>query len=175
LKLHSRIDTDADDALLGALLRSARQRCEGMLARKLITQTVRWLPRCLGDGYKLPYPNVQSATVKYYDGAGDLQTVDSDTYRLVNLNDPANDCVLETISGTFPPSLDDRAQPWMVDIVCGYGDSGEFVPEEINLAIKMMVAQWYENREPLVTGTIVAKLPFGLMALMAAHVWSPVV
>lgn len=34
-----------------------------------------------------------------------------------------------------------------IDVTCGYGADGSFVPERLKLAIKMLAAHWYENRE----------------------------
>ena len=173
-KAHSRIDTDADDGLLSGLLRAARDRCEGILARKLITQTVRWHPSEMTGNVKLPYPNVQSVTVQYYDADGDLQTVSgSAVYRVLNANDPANDCTLELLTGQVWPTADLRLQPWVIEMVVGYGATAENVPDEIKLGIRLLVAQWYENRE-VTTGGIVADLPFTVSALWATHQWSPV-
>jgi uncharacterized phiE125 gp8 family phage protein len=174
-KLHSRIDYDGDDALLTALLRAARERAEGHLARKLITQTVRWLPASLSGVIKLPYPNVQSVTVRYYDDAGTIQTATENTvYRVLNLRDPANDCLLEPIENQIWPTPDDRLQPWLIDFVCGYGDNAENVPDEIKLGMMLLVGQWYANRDVAVTGTIVSDLPFTVNALWASHKWRPV-
>lgn len=174
-KAHSRIDTDADDALLLGLLRAARDRCEGILARKLITQTVRWTPDALGPGLLvLPYPNVQSVSVKYYaDTSTTLTTVDASTvYRILNANDPANPCALELLSGQTWPSTDTRALPWVIDIVCGYGDTADAVPDGIRLGMRFLVGQWYENRE-VTTGGMIADLPFTVNALWSEHRWRP--
>ncbi len=172
-KLHSRIDTDKDDALLAGLLLAARERCEGMLGRKLITQTVRWHPDAVADTQPLPLPNVQSVVVKYYDVDGNLTTVDASTvYRVLNANDPANPCVLELLAGQSWPTTDvNRSQPWVIDMVCGYGDGAEFVPAQIKVGISLLTAQWYENREIGVVGATFSALPFTVDALWAAHQW----
>lgn len=173
VKAHSRIDHDADDVLLAGLIRAARQRCEGILARKLITQTVRWLPEHLGGIVTLPYPNVQSASFSYYDTGGTLTAQSSAEYRELNFRDSANAARIEMLADYSWPCTDTRAQPWIVDMVCGYGDSAENVPEEILLGMKILIAQWYENREAGVTGTIYTDLPFTINALWATHKWRP--
>jgi uncharacterized phiE125 gp8 family phage protein len=173
-KAHSRVDYDGDDALISALLLASRQRCEGMLGRKLITQTVRWQPRAVRGVLALPYPNVQSVSLSYYDTAGALTTISPATYRVLNYADSGNDCFVELLDYQSWPTVDDRLQPWRIDFVCGYGDTGDSVPEEIRLGIKILAAQWYENREAGVTGTIYTDLPFTVHALWSAHQWRPV-
>lgn len=174
-KAHSRIDYDVEDSLIAAWIIAARQRAEGILARKLITQTVRWLPRNLPAVVKLPYPNVRSVTVQYYDSAETLQTVSASTvYRVLNANDPANDCILELLNGQTWPTTDTRAQPWLIEFVCGYGDTADSIPAEITQGIKMIVAELNERREMTISGTIIAEVPFSVAALWACHKWRPV-
>lgn len=43
------------------------------------------------------------------------------------------------------------------------------LPKPIYQAILLMVGQLYENREPIVTGTITAKIPFSLEYLLAPY------
>lgn len=56
------------------------------------------------------------------------------------------------------------------------GETGSFfhsgsaiVPFEIQHAIKLLVGNFYENREPVIIGTIVAQLPYGLDYLLAPY------
>jgi len=43
------------------------------------------------------------------------------------------------------------------------------LPEGLRQAILMLVSHWYEQREPIVTGTIVAKIPMAVESLLAAE------
>ena len=49
----------------------------------------------------------------------------------------------------------------------GFGDTAESVPETVRHAIKMLVANYYENRENELIGTISKTLPFGVEQLIA--------
>jgi uncharacterized phiE125 gp8 family phage protein len=53
-------------------------------------------------------------------------------------------------------------------VVAGYGGS-HTVPEPIKQAILLLVGAWFENREAVLTGTIVATLPFAVDALLAPY------
>ena len=43
------------------------------------------------------------------------------------------------------------------------------VPEDIKLAVKMMVNTMYERREDVIIGTIVAEMPLGVKALLMPY------
>ena len=42
---------------------------------------------------------------------------------------------------------------------CGYGALATAVPAAVKVAIKHTVAHWYNHRESVITGTIVADMP----------------
>lgn len=42
-------------------------------------------------------------------------------------------------------------------------------PEDIKQAVRMLVGSWWRIREGLVTGTIVAEVPYGIELLLRAH------
>lgn len=53
--------------------------------------------------------------------------------------------------------------------LAGYGDSSdgaEPLPDAIRQALLMLVAHWYQNREPVVVGMTVAELPFAIELLL---------
>lgn len=43
------------------------------------------------------------------------------------------------------------------------------VPEDLEQAVLMLAAHWYENREQTITGTIIAEVPFGVMQILGEH------
>ena len=53
--------------------------------------------------------------------------------------------------------------------IYGFGDAGTDVPQNLRLAIKLLAAEWYENREPVVIGNVVNKLPYAIDALIANY------
>jgi uncharacterized phiE125 gp8 family phage protein len=167
---HLRLEADTDeDALIASLVTSAREIIETQTGRALITQT--WeltLDRfpCGTVGYgaswvkqtqiQLPKPPIQSVTsVKYIDTDGVLQTLASTEY------------VVDTTSmrgrivpafGKVWPSTRATINAVTIRFVAGYGDAAK-VPESLKNAMKLMLGGAYENRESLITGTIVADNP----------------
>jgi uncharacterized phiE125 gp8 family phage protein len=55
-----------------------------------------------------------------------------------------------------------------LDILAGYGDDGTSVPEQLKLAVKMLVAFWFENRGDEPTG-VSLKWPDEISRLLAPY------
>lgn len=53
-----------------------------------------------------------------------------------------------------------------VRCVVGYGSTASTVPAAIRAAMKILIGHWFEHREPVVTGTIVAQMPMSVDALL---------
>lgn len=165
-KAHCRVVTTDDDSYIEALIAAARQYVEDNTRRKLITQTLDWrrdygFPR----GYiELPYPPLQSVTsVTYVDGDGTTQTLSTSKYSVdTNSHTPR---IYPVYSESWPTC---RTEPNAVTVryVAGYGDAASDVPQGLRHAIKLLVAHWYEAREPIVTGTIVAQIPMSVQSLI---------
>lgn len=184
MKLYLKVESAIidDDALITALITSARRQAEEHTGRALVTQT--WSMLLDGPGglsaeeedaweeltrstfiperYRaivLPRPPLQSVTsVKYYDEDDAEHTWASTNYRLDTYSEPGR--ILLASGGSWPSGL--RAQQgFLVEFVAGYGDASA-VPEDIKTAILMMVAHWYENREA-------QEMPAGAKRLLASH------
>lgn len=159
-KAHLRVDSDADDGLIEALILAAEGHLDGhagILGRALITQTWRaewanWPAYYLA----LPFPDVESVTVQYYGADNVLQTLPSGQYRLM---EGARGAMLEWDDSFAAPSLYSRSDAIRVDMVCGYGDEASDVPADIIHAVKLLIGGWYENRENTAIGVTVAELP----------------
>jgi uncharacterized phiE125 gp8 family phage protein len=175
-KLHCRQDNDADDAIFTSLITAARIYAEKRTNRAFIEQTWRmsldkfpgyqpWnlgspfapsLGRSMASEYVcgkwiqppllLPLPRLISvASVQYYDASGELQTLDTADYIVAGDSEPA---MLFPIPYTWwPPTVWGRPDAVQVTYTAGYGADATSVPENIKLAMKGMIAHWYENRE----------------------------
>ena len=128
-KLFLRIDTPHHDALLGDLIRSAREQVERRASLVLVTRDVRLtLPVC-GTRVRLPISPVQSLTEVRVEG--------------------------ETVEG----QLNNRPHPaWLhfatrqqgfaeIDLVAGFGRTDADVPVPLRQAILLLVADAFEHRE----------------------------
>jgi uncharacterized phiE125 gp8 family phage protein len=174
LKIFCRVDYDDDDDLLAALGKAARQRAEDWTGRAFVNQTRAWMfaaPK--NNMVVIPNPNVSSvSSVTYYDTSEALTTVATTVYRAIHTSDPHNACYLELLTGqVWPDTGTERAEPWTVNYICGYGATAALVPEPIRMAIKIAVATWYEHREGVVVGTITNTMPNATHALMADYRW----
>jgi hypothetical protein len=120
-KAFCRIDVDDDDALVSALIASARLHVEAMTGRALVEQTWRLSLSCAPRLVELPVA-AAIALVAAPDGAA-LQ----------------GDAVLLRETGG-----DDVT----IDYTAGYGDA-DAVPADLKQAVLTLVAYWYENRDAL--------------------------
>lgn len=146
-KLHCRIDTAADDALVTALIAAATDVCEQKIGRAIMSQT--WLLTL--DAFpaeieltRVPVQSVTSVTYVDPDGA----TVPLNTgsnWRLLDLGDYSFARIVPVYGYSWPAT---RAQAEVVSVqyVAGYANAAA-VPEGIKQWIKLMVSTMYENRE----------------------------
>jgi len=88
-KLHARIDTDADDALVTPMVEAAVDWCEKFEGRSYMIRTY----KAYLDGFQnevyLPYPPLISvSSVQYVDSNGDTQTLSSSYYTVDTTSTP---------------------------------------------------------------------------------------
>ena len=144
-KAHLRIDIADDDALITALISSARLHAEMLTARSFIT--TRW--RLVMDGFPghaidvHKCPVVSLLSIQYLDMNGLLQTLPSTDYIADLASEPAR--ITPVFGKIWPVSL---PQIGAVTVLfdAGYG-SAEAVPEGIKSWIKLRIGSLYEHRE----------------------------
>lgn len=160
-KLHLRVDFADDDALIGTLLTAAREYVESATSRRLVTTALRIESPCFGSWMTLPgSPLIAVQSVKYLDSNGTLQTLASTNYDVVTNVEPGRVQISET--GTWPTT---KVSPVAVQVnyTAGYG-AASAVPPLAKAAIKLLVGQWYANRES--AGPAMQEIPFGAQALI---------
>lgn len=158
MKLHSHIDTSADDAEVAALVSAATQDTEAILWRTLCTTTYTLtMDRFPCDDYiDLPRPPLQSVThVKYYDASDTLQTLSASDYDVDTSTEPGRIYIDRSVGW---PAVYDKRNAIEIRYVAGYG-AASAVPEGIKQSIRMKAAHWYENREASIVGVSVASTP----------------
>ncbi len=163
-KSFSRVDISTDDTLIGTLITAARQYVENHLGCRIYTQT--WdlfldrFPRESGQIF-LPFGPWQSITsISYVDVSGTTQTLASTVYGLDSYDISAPRLYLK------------YAQYWPVERmiqnavtirhVCGYAT----IPENIKLAIKLIVGHYYETRSNS-NAMKLENIPMGAKSLLA--------
>lgn len=171
MKAHLRVTFSEDDTQIGYLINAAHKYVEQYLGRALITQSILakadgWPVQARSSGFEivLPRPPLQTITsITYVDVNGTTQTLSTSLYTTDIVSEPGR--IVSTYNATWPTTRS-IANAVSIIYVCGYGSTYTSVPEPIRQAIKMLVADWFRNRETNVLGTIVDELPMGVMALL---------
>jgi len=175
VKQHLRVVVDDEDSTISTYISAARSFVDGQggfLGRALVTQT--WeltLDKFPVSEIKVPLPPLQEVvSVKYDDSAGFEQTVDPDDYFVDNVNEPG---WIVPIQGAAWPTPLDAVNSVRVRFVAGYLPSSDSPPDlranipfSIKAAMLLIIGGFYVNRENVVVGTIVNKLPFGVEELL---------
>lgn len=161
-KLFLRVDTDADDTLIAALIGAARAHVETRTGTAIGAQS--W--RMIRDGWPLA-PLVQAPihplrsieAVRIYAADGTATTLS-----------PAGFAIIDGGAAILVPA----AAPWPgrshggieIDVTVGYGTGGQSLPEPLMQAIRLILAHWYDNRVP-VSDTATREVPHSVEALLA--------
>lgn len=141
-KGHLRVDHDSEDGQISDLIDAVDAYFDGwagVLGRCIRPQTWIFRTQILEDT-RLPFPDVQSAVVRYLDAAQVEQTLSPANYRLHN-DDMGG--LMELVSGAVQPSVFDRIDAVRIEAV--YGMAG--VPAAIKQAALLYVGYLYQNRE----------------------------
>ncbi len=150
-KAHLRIDGSAEDVLVASLIVTSRLHVEAALGLALITQGWRLTLDAWPDGgvVRFPLRPIRSiAAVSVKNAAGSPATVASEDYLL---DGQALRPRLIVRDGKWPePGL--RAAGIEIQFAAGIGNGAEDVPQPIRHAILLLVAHWYEHRDPLEIG-----------------------
>ncbi|KQP21635.1 head-tail connector protein [Methylobacterium sp. Leaf100] len=173
-KLHMRVDTDDEDALISGLIRTATMKLDGRhgrLGRCLIAQQYRLSLSSFLDEIALPLPPVRSVDrIDYVDPAGMPRTLDTDAYRVAGLGDEDGASVRRLRDSAWPYTAGgpDGVQ---ITFSTGYGMSREDVPDPIRQAIRMHVAHLYDNRDAVASGNGPSQIvPLGYDDLISDYV-----
>lgn len=183
-KTHLKLDTSPitahpDDTLIEGLIIAARVYCEQIFQnRAYITQT--WdlkLDKFPAEKeIRIPLPPLQSLVwLKYKDSSGTLQTVSfldgspevpifETTDYIVDIDSEPGRLALK--NGKSWPTTIMEAQAVQIRFLAGYGDAAD-VPDLIKAAIKLKLADLYENRGDANKSSIEG----ALQALLADRIW----
>lgn len=178
-KAHLRVTVSDDDTYIDSLIKAARHHIEtAILNRALVAQT--WtlyldaFPINDDAVIELPIPPLISVTsVQYYDDNDVLQTWSSAEYTVDT--DSMKGRIYPGRTYSYPVARD-YPKSVVITYQAGYEDSGaspqdlaDNIPEPIKQALLIMVAHWYEHREPVIVGTNVAEVPMSARTLLAPY------
>lgn len=182
-KMHLRLDTDDEDALVSALIAGARHVVEAFTERALIEQEWRLLldrwpgtPSSRRDGLwasnstrlfvEVPRPPLVGIEhVKLFDEDGAEALWGPENYFVDISSAPGR---LVRRRGVSWPVLRRDVNAVEIRFRAGYGGATD-VPQPIRQAILMLVAHWYENREPVPPRTVGAVLPLSVEMMLEPY------
>jgi uncharacterized phiE125 gp8 family phage protein len=163
MKAYLRVDEDdgAQDDLISGLIKAARLTIEAASRRILIEQ--RWrvvLDRWPRDGtVLLPLaPLIAVDAIRITDASGAVTELPEDGFEADGLSDPPRIVIQEA------PEPGRLRNGISIELRAGYGSSAEAVPATLRLAIRILVAHWFENRGDVAGEQI---LPPEALALVA--------
>lgn len=169
-KAHLRVDDTTEDTYISALITAARAHAESLTERQFITATYvlrldEFPVRCT-DIIRVPRPNLLTVTsITYVDQNGDTQTLSSTLYQVDIASLPGR---IMPAYGQLWPTTRCQLNAVAVTFTAGYGAAAA-VPVPIKHAVKLLVSHWFENREPVVVGTITSEVPTTVKALLGPY------
>lgn len=174
LRDHVRTDS-GDDLLLEAYIDAAVGHVEAYTGSKLLTQTITFTRPDLDQApMRLPLGPIQSISFQYLDTSGALQTLDNAIYALPGLGSRHAELALLSGVGKWWPALLDHPAAVIATAIVGYGASAAAVPAALRQAVRLLVGDYYMQREDTIAERSVAPatLPNGVAALLANYrVW----
>ncbi len=159
-KAFLRLEHDAEDAFINSLIKTSRLHIEAALGLALIMQTWRVTSRA---GSLIPialplFPLGEVLSVATIDNNDMLTEIPEACWRADTDGRP----VTIAVDAEFGARV-------AVDFSAGFGVSPEDVPEPIKQALLLLIAHWYEHRDPVTIGTSSAKVPMTVSALLEPY------
>jgi uncharacterized phiE125 gp8 family phage protein len=167
-KAHLRIDGTAEDLLIGSLILTSRLHIEAALGLALITQS---------------WTVVLDQWPQYAEVALPLRPVQT----IVDVRVLAADGTPETLLPSsylfegrgVPPRLVRTGDAWPkpgraaagieIQLTAGFGAMPSDVPQTIRQALLLLVAHWYEHRDPIEIGLQGTGIPRAVSDLLSSH------
>lgn len=165
-KAHLRIDHSAEDVLIGSLILTSRLHIEAALGIALIAQGWRLLldswPR--GAQVRVPLrPLIAVSEIRVRAADGTPTVVDADAYE----PDTASNSPRIVRTAASWPQPGRAAHGIEIDFTAGFGTTADDVPAPIKQAVLLLVAHWYEHRDPIEIGSEATVIPHGISDLLA--------
>jgi uncharacterized phiE125 gp8 family phage protein len=132
---------DSHDTELASLIAAAREEWERDTSIALITRTLEHrLPKFLTSIALTVRPAIAVSSVKYIDSSGIEQTVTASDYYL-------DGDEVRFLSTFVKPTVQDRSEAVRITYTAGYGSDSRACPELDRMAIKLSLANRFEDRD----------------------------
>ncbi len=159
-----RVGHDSEDALIGGLIKAAREDVERVTGAALIEQSWRLTLDDWPAGATVllhRYPLKQVADVTVYGADGDAAVINPDDYVADGNSNPPRIRFAQTPD---PVRVINGIE---IDFIAGFGDAGPDVPDQLRRAILLLVAHWYEFRASVGPQDQPVSYPLGYDRLLA--------
>jgi uncharacterized phiE125 gp8 family phage protein len=143
MKDYLRLDGEHQDDLVLGLVKAARLMVEAASRRILVEQRWRVMLDCWPEGgtVLLPLsPLIAVESIEVFDHAGAATAIASEAIVADALSDPPR------VTVTPVPQPGRVRNGIAIMLRTGFGSAPEDVPASLRLAIKILVARWFENR-----------------------------
>jgi len=166
-KAHLRVDTMDEDILISSLILTSRLHIEAALGLALITQswqlTLNAWPK--GNAVPLPlHPVVAVTTVKTIAANGTSTTL-APSATVLDAGPPAR---VVNVSQLWPV-VTAAANGIAITLTAGFGPTADDVPAPIRQALLLLVAHWYEHRDPIEIGEPQTAIPKAVSDLLMPY------
>lgn len=175
-KSHLKVTSGDEDTLIENLITTARQYSENFTRRALASAVFELVldnfPSGSNEAIVLPRPPLEEvASIRYKDSDGNETVWGSENY-IVYSSEPAE---IYPAYGVYYPNFTPYPKGAVkVRYTAGYRTSGDdpnlIIPKAIKQAMLLIIGDWYENREALLSkGHIPKTIPFGVEALLTPY------
>lgn len=165
-KDYLKVETDTEDGLICGLLAAAVGSVEAQIGRnftpKVEHQFADGFPCRMPYGLRLRRGPVQEILALEYDDGDGVATALAD-YRLV---EGRNEQLLPAYGESWPATIDGPSTV-RVDYLAGYAPGER--PRELEQAVLMLVAHWYQNREAVSASASISELPLAVKMLIGPY------
>lgn len=168
-KAHLRVDGTAEDALIQSLIITSRLHIEAALGLALVTQSwVYLLDRWPRSGrLTLPIrPVAAIAQIRVWDEAGSAQTLAPGDFLLDGHGVPPR---LVPVDAALLQAPTREMNGIEIAFTAGFGPAASDVPATIRHALLLLVAHWYEHREPVEIGAGASAVPAMVSELLGPY------
>jgi uncharacterized phiE125 gp8 family phage protein len=162
-----------DSAYLDSLVLKATDWAQKRLSRQLLTATWKlYLDEFPAEILIEKVPVASISSIAYVDENGAAQTLAASEYQtdLTDCNQAAR--IMPAYGTSWPSTRADTYNAVTITFVAGWTAVGG-VPQSIRHILLLLVAHWFENREPVNIGNIVNPIPYALEAMIAMEDWNP--
>lgn len=163
-KTELRVEHSEEDDLIDRKIKAARRMVEKITRRSLINTTFTLKLDAFPVEIRTPRSPLSSVTsITHIDCDGNSQTVASSVYDVDTDTEPGRIFLKFDQSWPDTRTINNAVT---VTFVAGFGSAASSVPESLRSAVRLLAAHYYEQREPVVVGTITAKIPMSVESLL---------